>query len=107
MISIFWLALWLQMSAPLDDIKPISEPNICRVVQVYKSGDIEDVVLTCIPNLLADPVDVPAVQVGYYDPPECRETKCIHVKQTCADKSRILEHDENSPPKYWCRKVEF
>lgn len=27
-------------------------------------------------------------------------------QQTCADKSRILEHDENSPPKYWCRKVQ-
>lgn len=23
---------------------------------------------------------------------------------TCADKSRILEHDEAEPPKYWCRK---
>jgi hypothetical protein len=28
------------------------------------------------------------------------------LHETCADKSRILEHDENSPPKYWCRKVQ-
>ncbi len=27
-------------------------------------------------------------------------------RPTCADKSRILEHDENSPPKYWCRRVQ-
>ena len=23
-----------------------------------------------------------------------------------ADKTRILEHDEQSPPQYWCRKVQ-
>ena len=25
---------------------------------------------------------------------------------TCADKTRILEHDEQEPPKWWCRKVQ-
>lgn len=29
--------------------------------------------------------------------------KTIH---TCADKSRILLHDESTPPKYWCHKVQ-
>ena len=25
---------------------------------------------------------------------------------TCSDRARILEHDEQTPPKYWCRKVQ-
>lgn len=28
------------------------------------------------------------------------------TRWTCADKTRILEHDEQEPPKYWCRKVQ-
>lgn len=27
-------------------------------------------------------------------------------QRSCADKARILEHDESDPPHYWCRKVQ-
>lgn len=32
-------------------------------------------------------------------------SECRVESWTCADKSRILEHSEENPPKYWCRKV--
>lgn len=35
----------------------------------------------------------------------CVEDICEPV-MTCKDKNRILERDENEPPKYWCRKVQ-
>ena len=59
-------------------------------------------------------LDVPAIQ-------ETRHTKCIsaylwpgpacqgyedEMVTTCADKTRILEHDEATPAKWWCRKVQ-
>lgn len=61
-------------------------------------------------------LDVPAIQ-------ETRHTKCIsaylwpgpacqgyedEMVTTCADKTRILEHDEQPAPntKFWCRKVQ-
>lgn len=28
-----------------------------------------------------------------------------HYRLTCSDKSRILQHDEQAPPKFWCHKV--
>jgi hypothetical protein len=108
-----------QRAADETDGKPPSNsknPKICEVRQVYKEGDIEDVTLSCIPDLLAEPVDVPAVQktqkvivdcAAFYNG-DCVKPKTTRkLVTTCADKSRILEHDENSPPKYWCRKVEF
>jgi hypothetical protein len=62
-------------------------------------------------------VDVPAVQVAdeaCENKPSMagrdgHEIECSleGKRYTCDPKSRILEHDENSPPKYWCRKVEF
>jgi hypothetical protein len=71
----------------------------------------------------ADPVDVVAVQetrhtVVAYDTlchvaPACRtediQPRPIYgtVKSwTCADKNRGLWHDENDPPKWWCRKAQ-
>lgn len=33
-------------------------------------------------------------------------TDRIMKRWTCADKSRILEHDESTPPRWWCRKVQ-
>lgn len=34
-------------------------------------------------------------------------SECRVESWTCADKSRILEHSEENPPKYWCRKVQL
>lgn len=54
----------------------------------------------------AEPMDVPAVQVGtvmdcgfYGAELDCRIF-------SCADNHRILEHDSQSPPSWWCRKVQ-
>jgi hypothetical protein len=75
----------------------------------------------------AEPIDVPAVQkkrtykTGTRTitlAPECdgshspcdraiiTEDTATEKVTTCADKSRILLHDENNPPKYWCHKVQ-
>jgi hypothetical protein len=32
--------------------------------------------------------------------------KVCNNARGCANKTRILEHDEQTPPKYWCRKVQ-
>lgn len=49
-----------------------------------------------------EPLEVPAIRIH----PKC-EGGCVPPPAywTCADKSRILEHNEENPPKYWCRKV--
>jgi len=40
-------------------------------------------------------------------PDWCTATEDIKDKRPgCDDKNRILEHDENNPPKYWCHKVQ-
>ena len=31
---------------------------------------------------------------------------CLKRVQDCKDKTRILMHDEQEPPKYWCHKVQ-
>lgn len=70
----------------------------------------------------SDPLDVPAIQETRKTPAdECRMvtptsamdamgtlTNCLpeYKVWTCAEKSRILEHDESTPAKYWCRKVQ-
>jgi hypothetical protein len=55
--------------------------------------------------------DEPAIQVkdGFSGAGMCAPGQrpdmsqyCIQPRDTCADKSRILQHDEQSPPKYWC-----
>jgi len=43
---------------------------------------------------------------GWDDLWECRGTRVIGSRHTCADKTRILLHDEQDPPKYWCHRVE-
>lgn len=64
------------------------------------------------------PLDVAAIQVSRPEPDVCKDgaldklssgkqwCKDNRLKWTCADKTRILEHDEQDPPKYWCRKVQ-
>jgi hypothetical protein len=39
---------------------------------------------------------------GVLDGKDC--VKWEEERTTCADKLRILEHDESEPPHYWCRK---
>jgi len=80
----------------------------------------------CVPlsKYKAEPVDVRAIQETreeeYGDNNwcnSCLEGSCTamacdpHVKRkitnwTCADKNRGLWHDENDPPKWWCRKAQ-
>ena len=45
---------------------------------------------------LSELVDVPATTRKVLD----------HDIPTCSDKTRILLHDEQEPPKYWCHRVE-
>lgn len=66
-----------------------------------------------------DPIDMPAIQETRKVPKDqCRIatpatgvgifTSCLPEEKvvTCAEKTRILEHDEQNPAKYWCRKVQ-
>jgi hypothetical protein len=55
------------------------------------------------------PPDVPAIKVGSYwgfAPSQLSDDgafiKTLIEQYTCADKTRILMHDEQEPPKYWC-----
>jgi hypothetical protein len=63
-----------------------------------------------------DPIDVPAISartdkvcVQYsilqWDGNQCDKYE-DRKRWTCADPNRVLEHDENTPPKFWCRKVQ-
>jgi hypothetical protein len=58
---------------------------------------------TTLDCIHCEPIDTPALHIN----PKC-SGGCVPPPDywTCADKSRILEHDENDPPKYWCRKVQ-
>lgn len=80
-----------------------------------------------------EPLDVPAISLSIKDEPNgppcyvdfgcapfkqwcqygthptvtaCSEHPTFHWKRTCKDNHRILEHDEQTPPVYWCRKVQ-
>lgn len=59
-----------------------------------------------LPNFTIDspkwkPLLVPAVEHGYW---AIGYPHNVWVPQySCADKARILEHDQQDPPKYWCR----
>lgn len=61
------------------------------------------------------PMDVPAVERkdGNSSIEICAPNQkpdfvgyCLRPYYYCTDKTRILEHDEQTPPKYWCRKVQ-
>ena len=68
-----------------------------------------------------EPIDVPAIDVckvsveGWQVCPmdSCwtgksveNWIKCSGYKKGCADKTRILQHDEQTPAKYWCHRVQ-
>jgi hypothetical protein len=67
-----------------------------------------------------EPIDVPAIHSAMteYELSLCREIANQHTKDTaaeckkalqrwtCADKTRIVMHDEQEPPVYWCHKVQ-
>jgi hypothetical protein len=104
----------------------ISEPSD----PLWFSDGSYAVVITC-----EEPIDVPAILhndtrfvycgkggVSYCDHGEnfsdrssetCESVDEVKVcggklgkRWTCLDKSRILLHDEQTPPKYWCHRVE-
>jgi hypothetical protein len=66
-----------------------------------------------------EPIDVPAIQTfdgtsfvvlcakGQKPTIPSMKGYCLTPRNTCADKSRILQHDEQSPPKYWCHKPQL
>lgn len=87
--------------------------KICKVRQVYKQGDVEDVTLSCIPDILAEPVDVPAVKIGKRQVCDSMLANGVplpycwyETKYTCADKTRVLWHDESNPAHWWCHRVQ-
>jgi hypothetical protein len=56
-------------------------------------------------------IDVPAIDDTRYPYETFIDTgngikRGITYNKTCQDKTRILEHDEQSPPRFWCRKVQ-
>jgi len=73
----------------------------------------------CIYHIrISEPVelpDVPAVKVKgphfcWHEEPMMSEQfvakLCGKTHWTCADKTRILIHDQQSPPVYWCHRVQ-
>jgi len=64
-----------------------------------------------LPLTLAEPIDVPGI-VGHKNMcvedaplPTGRDQHCHLEYPTCADPTRILMHDEQTPPKWWCHRV--
>ena len=56
-----------------------------------------------------DAIDVPAVQIGKIMSCVDNGKSCLDYPRpiyTCKDRKRILMHDENNPPKYYCHKVQ-
>jgi hypothetical protein len=68
-----------------------------------------------------EPIDVPAIQETRPDPiagvpcaaPSVSLTDCMTRSKdaiiqvtTCTDKARILQHDEDSPARWWCHRVQ-
>ena len=47
-------------------------------------------------------IDVPAIPGFATD----SDSVLGRYKWTCADKTRILLHDEQTPPQYWCHRVQ-
>ena len=71
-------------------------------------------IITNTPAPTPEPEDVPAIQVKYKTgTASCKfEEKAVVTcvddyaqRVGCAEKSRILMHDENDPPKYYCHRV--
>lgn len=90
--------------------KPITAegtvPSCRGGVEAYRS----DGIWICDPR---GPIDVPAIQETRtikQEPCKPMEIMCgntfIKREWTCKDKTRILEHDEQDPPKYYCRRVQ-
>lgn len=89
--------------------------KVCTKSEMYSGLRIE-------PPQPAEAPEVPAIKkdVSYHPPlcisgqwPNCQifmeqypEDWKPPIEWTCKNKARILDHDENSPPKYWCRKVQ-
>ncbi len=78
------------------------------------------ILMLALSQMTQESIDVPAIG-HYYDAAiDCKlamptlpdsmvkTTKCTERKSkyTCADKTRILLHDEQTPPKYYCHKVQ-
>lgn len=82
-----------------DECGEKADPPICYVGGIMQVG-IEPKIPPCPP---AEAPDVPAVEVKeeYFD--TGRGTS-YRAQTTCSDKTRILQHDEQTPPKFWCRK---
>jgi|ERR1035438_7242169 hypothetical protein len=88
-------------------------PETYRCI-VCPSGNGECAPAPCLP----EPIDVPATLFKAIAI-DCKYAKnngrayqdgyghCfLTVPPSCADRTRILAHDEQTPPKWWCRKAE-
>ena len=79
---------------------------------VVQANDFDHPV--CVAGIVVEPepIDVPAIWqkgivievTGAFLLCEEGETGCYAERVTCADKTRILMHDEQDPPKSWCHK---
>ena len=106
-----------------DKYNPAAIPMVCYAYE----GSERDLHTpwNCEPmNPLPEPMDTEAIEsettewiMCFYQDSGCvlhgfgsdavglaRQEKVKHY--SCAGKTRILEHDEQDPPKWWCRKVQ-
>jgi hypothetical protein len=64
----------------------------------------------CVVGCGRTPIDVPAVNCSSErtpcSAPDINGIITCRTGPACIDQTRILEHDEQNPPKWWCRKVQ-
>jgi hypothetical protein len=81
-----------------------SDPS--RVITLVDDGKPEAIDVPAIQE------DIPIAERSACGPTSCTKSACLSVctppettRPACNDKTRILLHDEQTPPKYWCHKV--
>jgi hypothetical protein len=82
------LAAWPPETAEPEDVPAIKHVSVATW-DIAKDGELLGFSQRCA--LLSGEMDS--------NPVSCKQTRW-----TCADKLRVLEHDESEPPHYYCRK---
>ena len=106
LMLLMWMALLQWTPAHGDSVVKGESVVICKYDPQYPM----DRQPQCLPSGPAPPVDVPAIQQSTEKPKVFLQypdgTWHPSSEYTCADKTRILLHDEQNPPKWWCHKSE-
>lgn len=125
-LMVLWVGMaWGQAGITAESKKCPAGQEPSVVLSSDAEGHVSIGKATCIPvatQAPVEPLDVPAIAGKWVV--QGHDENCISVwpgiesrvvtsfgfcqkrRHTCADKSRILEHDGQTPAKYWCRKVQ-